>query len=89
MSSNWTRYREAVKEMDRAFDELYQQTADEAGPRRLLDELKPLIEKRRDLVPEIHRPGPANGRREGKTDRSQGGSQVTGSDPEKPGKAGG
>jgi signal transduction histidine kinase len=44
------RYREAVKEIDRVFAELYQLTADEAGPRRLLDELKPLIEKRRALA---------------------------------------
>ena len=44
------RYREAVKEIDRVFAELYQLTADEAGARRLLDELKPLIEKRRALA---------------------------------------
>ena len=43
------RYREAVKETDRVFTELYQQTADEAGPQRLLNELRPLIEKRRAL----------------------------------------
>jgi signal transduction histidine kinase len=43
------RYREAVREIDRAFDALYQLTADEVGPRRLLDELRPLIKKRRDL----------------------------------------
>lgn len=43
------RYREAVKEMDRAFDELYQLTSIEAGPLRLLDELKPLIKKRQAL----------------------------------------
>ena len=44
------RYREAVNEIDRVFAELYQLTADEAGARRLLDELKPLIEKRRVLA---------------------------------------
>ena len=44
------RYREAVKEIDRVFAELYQLTADEAGARQLLDELKPLIEKRRALA---------------------------------------
>jgi len=43
------RYRQAVKEIDRAFKELYELTVDEPGPRRLLDELKPLIEKRRAL----------------------------------------
>src|SRR4030042_601938 len=43
------RYRQAGKEIDRAFKELYELTADEPGPRRLLDELKPLIEKRRAL----------------------------------------
>ena len=43
------RYREAVKETDRVFTELYHQTADEAGPQRLLNELRPLIEKRRAL----------------------------------------
>jgi signal transduction histidine kinase len=42
-------YHEAVKEIDRAFGDLHQLTADEAVPRRLLDELKPLIEKRRAL----------------------------------------
>jgi signal transduction histidine kinase len=45
------RYRSAVKGIDRAFAGLYQQTADEAGSRRLLDELKPLIEKRLTLFP--------------------------------------
>ncbi|MFA4903252.1 MAG: CHASE3 domain-containing protein [Desulfobaccales bacterium] len=43
------RYHVAVKNIDQAFADLYQLTADEAGPRRLLDELKPLIEKRRAL----------------------------------------
>jgi signal transduction histidine kinase len=43
------RYHAAVKGIDRAFADLYQLTADEAVPRRLLDELKPLIEKRRAL----------------------------------------
>jgi signal transduction histidine kinase len=43
------RYHAAVKGIDRAFAGLYQLTADEAVPRRLLDELKPLIEKRRAL----------------------------------------
>jgi len=43
------RYRGAVKEMDRAFDELYQLTAGEAGSRRLLAELQPLIKKRQAL----------------------------------------
>ncbi len=43
------RYHAAVKGIDRAFADLYQLTADEAGPRRLLGELKPLIEKRRAL----------------------------------------
>jgi len=43
------RYRSAVKEMDRAFDELYQLTSDEAGPLRLLEELQPLINKRQVL----------------------------------------
>ncbi|MHB8067730.1 MAG: sensor histidine kinase [Desulfobaccales bacterium] len=43
------RYQEAVKEMDRAFDELYQLSADEAGTRQLLEELRPLIKKRQDL----------------------------------------
>ncbi len=43
------RYQEAVKEMDRAFDELYLLSADEAGTRRLLEELRPLIKKRQDL----------------------------------------
>jgi signal transduction histidine kinase len=43
------RYHGAVKGIDRAFNDLYQLTADEAVPRRLLDELKPLIEKRRAL----------------------------------------
>ena len=38
-----------VKEIDRAFADLYQLTADEAGVRRLLDEVKPVIEKRRAL----------------------------------------
>lgn len=40
------RYRGAVKEMDKAFDELYQQTAEESATRRLLEELRPLIKKR-------------------------------------------
>lgn len=43
------RYQDAVREMDRAFDELYQLAADEADSRRLLDELRPLIKKRQDL----------------------------------------
>ncbi len=43
------RYQEAVKEMDRAFDELYLLSADEAGTRRILEELRPLIKKRQDL----------------------------------------
>jgi signal transduction histidine kinase len=43
------RYREAAKEIDRVFTELHQQTAEETTPRRLLDELKPLIEKRQAL----------------------------------------
>jgi signal transduction histidine kinase len=43
------RYHAAVKEIDRAFADLHQLTADEAGTRRLLDELKPLIDKRRAL----------------------------------------
>ena len=43
------RYHAAVKGIDRAFADLYQLTADEAGFRRLLDELKPLIDKRRGL----------------------------------------
>jgi signal transduction histidine kinase len=43
------RYRKAVKKIDRIFAELYQQTADEAATRRLLNELKPLIDKRRAL----------------------------------------
>jgi signal transduction histidine kinase len=45
------RYRSAVKGIDRAFAGLYQQTADEAGSQRLLDELKPLIERRLTLFP--------------------------------------
>lgn len=44
------RYREAVKEINRVFVELYQLTADEAGARRLLNELKPLIEKRQAMA---------------------------------------
>ena len=43
------RYQATVKEIDPAFAVLYQVTADEAGASRLLDELKPLIEKRRAL----------------------------------------
>ena len=43
------RYHGAVKEIDQVFADLYQLTADEAGARRLLDELKPVIEKRRAL----------------------------------------
>ncbi|MBI4643725.1 MAG: CHASE3 domain-containing protein [Deltaproteobacteria bacterium] len=43
------RYRKAVKGIDRVFAELHQLTVDEAGPRKLLDELKPLIEKRQAL----------------------------------------
>ena len=43
------RYREAVKEMDRAFDDLYQQTADERKPRQILDSLRPLIKQRQAL----------------------------------------
>jgi len=43
------RHREAVKEMDRAFAELYQLSAEEAGPRRLLEEMQPLIQKRQAL----------------------------------------
>jgi signal transduction histidine kinase len=46
------RYQQAVKEIDRAFSELFQLTAGEPGPRRLLDGLKPLIEKRRALFQE-------------------------------------
>lgn len=43
------RYQATVKEIDPAFAVLYQVTADEADASRLLDELKPLIEKRRAL----------------------------------------
>jgi signal transduction histidine kinase len=43
------RYQDAVREMDRAFDELYQLSAEEPGTRRLLEELKPLIKKRQVL----------------------------------------
>ena len=43
------RYHEAVKEMDSTFDELYQLTAEEPKPRRLLDGLKPLIDQRQVL----------------------------------------
>jgi signal transduction histidine kinase len=43
------RYRQEVKEIDRTFNELYQFTADEPGPRRLLDALKPLIIQRQAL----------------------------------------
>lgn len=46
------RYHGAVKEIDRAFADLYQLTADEAGTRRLLDEVKPVIEKRQALFRE-------------------------------------
>jgi signal transduction histidine kinase len=44
------RYHATVIKIDRAFDDLYQLTTDEAGPRKLLKELKPLIAKRRALV---------------------------------------
>ena len=43
------RYRAAIQKTDRVFTALYQQTAGAAGPQRLLNELKPLIEKRRAL----------------------------------------
>ena len=43
------RYHEALKQIDRAFTELYQLTANEAAPRRLLEELQPLIKKRQAL----------------------------------------
>jgi signal transduction histidine kinase len=43
------RYQEAIKEIDSAYDDLYQQTADEPDPRRLLDTLKPLIKQRQGL----------------------------------------
>jgi signal transduction histidine kinase len=43
------RYHAAAKEIDIAFADLYQLTADEVDPRQLLDELKPLIVKRRVL----------------------------------------
>lgn len=43
------RYRHAVREIDRVFAELHQLTVDEAGPRKLLDELKPLIKKQQAL----------------------------------------
>ena len=45
----WQRYQYAVKEMDRAFDDLQQLTATETGPLKLLTELKPLIKKRQAL----------------------------------------
>jgi signal transduction histidine kinase len=47
------RYHLAVKGIERAFADLYQQTADEAVSRKLLDELKPLIEKRLALFPKF------------------------------------
>jgi len=50
MRNSWRDIAKAVKEINRVFAELYQLTADEAGARRLLDELKPLIEKRRALA---------------------------------------
>lgn len=40
------RYQQAAKEMDRAFDDLYQQTIDDPATQRLLEELRPLIKKR-------------------------------------------
>lgn len=43
------RYREAAQEIDRVFAELYQLTAGGTSSRRLLDELKPRIEKQRAL----------------------------------------
>jgi len=43
------RYHSAVKNIDIAFADLYQLTANEAEFRKLLDELKPLIKKRRGL----------------------------------------
>jgi signal transduction histidine kinase len=43
------RYRGAVKEINRAFDELYQQTATDKEPARLLKGLRPLIKEREAL----------------------------------------
>jgi len=43
------RYHESVKSIDRAFTDLYQLTVDKAGFQQILNELKPLIEKRRAL----------------------------------------
>jgi signal transduction histidine kinase len=43
------RYKQEVKEVDRAFDELYQQTATDKELRRLLNGLKPLIKEREAL----------------------------------------
>jgi signal transduction histidine kinase len=43
------RYRSAVKEMDRAFDELQQLTSGETAPSQLLAELQPMIKKRQVL----------------------------------------
>jgi signal transduction histidine kinase len=44
------RYRGAVEGIDRASDELYQQTATDKKLRRLLDDLKPLIKEREALL---------------------------------------
>jgi signal transduction histidine kinase len=44
------RYKAEAKEVDRAFDDLYQQTANDKGPRRLLEGLKPLLKERQALV---------------------------------------
>ena len=49
MSNNWSDTTQPSRKQTAPSPTLYQLTADEAGPRRLLNELKPLIEKRRAL----------------------------------------
>ncbi|MGA7578394.1 MAG: CHASE3 domain-containing protein [Desulfobaccales bacterium] len=65
--SQLVRYQEEIKETSPTFDELYQLTADEPGPHRLLAGLKPLINQRQvlfsksiDLTRETGTKGPEN-----------------------------